>query len=95
MSNQKREVTAQKMHEVLKKSIERRVETITSSSHDTSSKLTSIGILFSGGVDSAVLAAIAGEVMPLDHPIDLINVSFSQQVGEVLIKRIDLNHDLG
>lgn len=35
-----------------------------------------IGILFSGGLDSAVIAAIADKILPLDHPIDLINVAF-------------------
>eukprot|EP01127_Copromyxa_protea_P021803 TRINITY_DN759_c3_g1_i1.p1 TRINITY_DN759_c3_g1~~TRINITY_DN759_c3_g1_i1.p1 ORF type:complete len:585 (+),score=113.26 TRINITY_DN759_c3_g1_i1:274-2028(+) len=39
--------------------------------------LGSVGILFSGGVDSAVIAAMAGLSLPPDDPIDLINVAFS------------------
>jgi asparagine synthetase B (glutamine-hydrolysing) len=37
----------------------------------------SVAVLFSGGVDSAVLAALCHAELPLDEPIDLINVSFA------------------
>lgn len=36
----------------------------------------SVAILFSGGIDSVVLAALSHRHVPLDRPIDLINVSF-------------------
>ena len=36
-----------------------------------------LGILFSGGLDSMVLAALASQHVPPDEPIDLINVSFA------------------
>ena len=39
----------------------------------------SVGVLFSGGIDSVVLAALCHEHVPLDRPIDLINVAFSSQ----------------
>jgi asparagine synthetase B (glutamine-hydrolysing) len=35
-----------------------------------------LGILFSGGLDCTILAAIAHKYIPLDEPIDLLNVSF-------------------
>lgn len=35
-----------------------------------------VGVLFSGGVDSAVLAALVDRVLPVEEEIDLINVSF-------------------
>ncbi|XP_021091221.1 asparagine synthetase domain-containing protein 1 [Mesocricetus auratus] len=35
-----------------------------------------IAILFSGGVDSMVIAALADRHIPLDEPIDLLNVAF-------------------
>lgn len=37
-----------------------------------------IGILFSGGLDSAILALITNEFVPIDEPIDLINVAFER-----------------
>jgi asparagine synthetase B (glutamine-hydrolysing) len=36
-------------------------------------------MLFSGGVDSAVLAALADRCLPPHEPIDLINVAFEYQ----------------
>ncbi|KAJ1961906.1 hypothetical protein IWQ62_003703 [Dispira parvispora] len=35
-----------------------------------------VAILFSGGVDCLVIAALAHQVLPLEEPIDLINVAF-------------------
>lgn len=35
-----------------------------------------LAVLFSGGVDSAILAALAHEFVPIKEPIDLLNVSF-------------------
>ncbi|VDD81900.1 unnamed protein product [Mesocestoides corti] len=35
-----------------------------------------IGVLFSGGLDSTVVAALADRYVPRDQPIDLINVAF-------------------
>lgn len=41
-----------------------------------------IGILFSGGLDSAILAAIADRCVPKDQSIDLINVAFERPVNK-------------
>lgn len=35
-----------------------------------------LAVLFSGGLDSAVLARLADQLLPLDEPIDLLNVAF-------------------
>jgi len=35
-------------------------------------------ILFSGGVDSTILCALAHEYLPLDEPIDLVSICFAQ-----------------
>ena len=47
------------------------------SRHETC-KHPKVGLLFSGGLDSAVLAALAHEFIPLDEPIDLMNVAFEK-----------------
>eukprot|EP00796_Vickermania_ingenoplastis_P000485 gene485-265_t len=38
-----------------------------------------VGILFSGGIDCTVLAALAHYLLPLDTPIELINVAFGAE----------------
>ncbi|VVC33546.1 Hypothetical protein CINCED_3A002965 [Cinara cedri] len=38
-----------------------------------------IAILFSGGIDSAILALLASKYIESDEPIDLLNVSFERQ----------------
>lgn len=35
-----------------------------------------VAVLFSGGLDSMVVAALAHEALPLDEPVDLVNVCF-------------------
>ncbi|KAH8605786.1 hypothetical protein ERJ75_001624400 [Trypanosoma vivax] len=40
---------------------------------------TPVGILFSGGIDCTVLAAIAHYILPLSTPIELINVAFGDR----------------
>eukprot|EP00794_Sanderia_malayensis_P007908 gene7908-8762_t len=42
-------------------------------------KAPKVGILFSGGIDCMTLAAMADRVLPVDEPIDLLNVAFVQQ----------------
>lgn len=39
-------------------------------------KKANVAILFSGGIDSMVIAALADRHIPLDEPIDLLNVAF-------------------
>lgn len=42
----------------------------------TNNRKANVAILFSGGVDSMVIAALADRHIPLDEPIDLLNVAF-------------------
>ncbi|CAH6791601.1 asparagine synthetase domain-containing protein 1 [Phodopus roborovskii] len=42
----------------------------------TCNKKANIAVLFSGGIDSMVIAALADRHIPLDEPIDLLNVAF-------------------
>lgn len=41
-----------------------------------------IGVLFSGGLDSAILTAIADKYVPEDESIDLINVAFERPASK-------------
>ncbi|XP_011311974.1 asparagine synthetase domain-containing protein 1 [Fopius arisanus] len=53
-----------------------------------------IGLLFSGGLDSTILAAIAHEFVPEKESIDLINVAFEKgEKGSKKIKRGDKNDE--
>ncbi|KAJ8783085.1 hypothetical protein J1605_009693 [Eschrichtius robustus] len=42
----------------------------------TSNRKANVAILFSGGIESMVIAALADHHIPLDEPIDLFNVAF-------------------
>ncbi len=39
-----------------------------------------LAILFSGGIDSSVLAVLADRIVPINEPIDLLNVAFFSDV---------------
>jgi asparagine synthetase B (glutamine-hydrolysing) len=39
-----------------------------------------LAILFSGGIDSTVLAVLADRILPINEPIDLLNVAFFSDV---------------
>ncbi|XP_072117798.1 asparagine synthetase domain-containing protein 1 [Mobula birostris] len=47
--------------------------------HKMNSDKAKVAILFSGGVDSMVLSALADRHVPADEPIDLLNVAFEQR----------------
>ncbi|KMQ93868.1 asparagine synthetase domain-containing protein 1 [Lasius niger] len=48
-----------------------------------------IGILFSGGLDSAILTAIADKYVPENETIDLINVAFERSVNNQKISHMN------
>ncbi|KAM9663944.1 asparagine synthetase domain-containing protein 1 [Trichechus inunguis] len=72
----------QQFIDVLSISVKRRVlylprdESLTSNVLKTCDKRASIAILFSGGIDSMVIATLADRHIPIDEPIDLLNVAF-------------------
>ena len=77
---------------ILKDSIMRRVNPLPNLCKDCFSKATNLSkfnstgkcdhsklaILFSGGLDSAVIAALADQCIPASEPIDLLNIAFEQ-----------------
>ena len=71
------ETASDNLLKLLDKAVQRRVM---HAPHPKSQSTTdaSVAILFSGGIDSVVLAALSHRHVPLDQPIDLINVSFYQ-----------------
>ncbi|CAH1388564.1 unnamed protein product [Nezara viridula] len=75
--------TVNKLKDLLFKSVKRRVITKPDFCKDCllkniDCKHAKIGILFSGGLDSAIIALITDNFVPEDEPIDLFNVSFAR-----------------
>ncbi|XP_034510733.1 asparagine synthetase domain-containing protein 1 [Ailuropoda melanoleuca] len=81
----------QQFIDVLSIAVKRRVlclprdENLTSSEAlKTYDRKANVAILFSGGIDSMVIAALADRHIPLDEPIDLLNVAFMTKEKTVL-----------
>ena len=64
--------------EVLSSSVRVRIESIP---FQTNKENCRIGIFFSGGIDSVVLAALANVHVPLNEPIELLTVCFDSKSG--------------
>ena len=69
------DAAAKQLLYLLDKSIQRRVINAPQSKSQCESDA-SVAVLFSGGIDSVILAALCHRHVPYDKPIDLINVSF-------------------
>lgn len=69
------------MPKMCKNCLEKAIELSNDEVNCTHSKL---AILFSGGLDSAILASLAHGFLPLGEPIDLLNVAFesNSKAGE-------------
>ncbi|XP_024141826.1 asparagine synthetase domain-containing protein 1 [Oryzias melastigma] len=78
ISKEKTEVV-NRLIDVLSEAVRRRVHSlpfVTKDSSLFSSAQASIAILFSGGIDSMILAVLADKHIPVHQPIDLLNVAF-------------------
>lgn len=53
-------------------------------------KLANVAILFSGGIDSMMLAALADRHIPPEEPIDLLNVAFMMKAQNAKIQKCRL-----
>jgi asparagine synthetase B (glutamine-hydrolysing) len=69
------EVAAEILRNLLDTAVQRRVLWVPPPKSQSTSDA-SVAVLFSGGIDSVVLAALCHHHVPSDQPIDLINVSF-------------------
>lgn len=91
LANTKKPDEVKRLISVLSEAVRRRVQ----SQPFTSDKLTSISsqasvaILFSGGIDSMILAVLADRHTPAHQPIDLLNVAFEVQ-GTKLQKKTSM-----
>ncbi|XP_040005111.1 asparagine synthetase domain-containing protein 1 [Xiphias gladius] len=67
--------------DVLSEAVRRRVQSLPFEVQDSApnNDHASVGILFSGGIDSMILAVLADRHVPAHEPIDLLNVAFKLQ----------------
>ncbi|KAM9347822.1 asparagine synthetase domain-containing protein 1 [Symphorus nematophorus] len=68
--------------DVLSEAVRRRVQSLPFRIQDSSPPThdqTSVAVLFSGGIDSMILAVLADRHIPAHQPIDLLNVAFKLQ----------------
>ncbi|XP_029936996.1 asparagine synthetase domain-containing protein 1 [Myripristis murdjan] len=68
--------------DVLSEAVRRRVQCLPFGDQDNSPLINgqaAVAILFSGGIDSMILAALADRHIPTHQPIDLLNVAFKLQ----------------
>lgn len=71
---------------VLESAVQKRVENVPLRLGAKSS----VGVLFSGGVDCTVIALLADKYIPLDQPIDLLNVAFQNHTKNEMLKQFDV-----
>lgn len=69
--------SSEQLRSNLTKALQLRVKDIPDHSHSQTSKDSAkVAVLFSGGLDCTLLARITHELLPLDEPVELINVAF-------------------
>ncbi|NXR08065.1 ASND1 protein, partial [Semnornis frantzii] len=84
LAEEHRRKLVQEFTDVLSEAVKRRVLSLVRGKDEntrelpsTSSRKAHIGVLFSGGIDSVVIAALADKHVPSGEPIDLLNVAFT------------------
>eukprot|EP01124_Arcella_intermedia_P021561 TRINITY_DN3035_c0_g1_i2.p1 TRINITY_DN3035_c0_g1~~TRINITY_DN3035_c0_g1_i2.p1 ORF type:complete len:602 (-),score=97.05 TRINITY_DN3035_c0_g1_i2:1617-3185(-) len=82
---------AKQLYDVLFEAIKKR--TVFRPLVDESSDEIPLAILFSGGVDSSIIAAMCGLILPKNVPIDLINVAFMEGHLDDQNKLVDIVPD--
>ncbi|XP_069471734.1 asparagine synthetase domain-containing protein 1-like isoform X1 [Ambystoma mexicanum] len=82
LGNEHRKALAHQLINVLSEAVRKRVlylqrdRIITLPEAKIAERKANVAILFSGGIDSMVLAALSDRHVPLEEPIDLLNVAF-------------------
>lgn len=85
LENDKVKLCIETLTTIMHRSVEHRVQTTKYCCHNVqedSCPQTSLGILFSGGIDCTILAILADRFLDEQIPIDLINVSFEKVTRE-------------
>ncbi|KAM9487070.1 asparagine synthetase domain-containing protein 1 [Clarias gariepinus] len=80
LKNTRKRDTVCRLIDVLGEAVRRRVQHLPHQSKPDQARL---AILFSGGIDSMILAVLADRYIPSDQPIDLLNVAFKLQESKV------------
>lgn len=72
-----------KLIEVLSEAVRRRVQSLPLMEHSDPKNEADIAVLFSGGIDSMILAVLADRHVEAGKPIDLLNVAFKLQEAKM------------
>uniref|UniRef100_A0A8C1HAL0 Asparagine synthetase domain-containing protein 1 n=1 Tax=Cyprinus carpio carpio TaxID=630221 RepID=A0A8C1HAL0_CYPCA len=85
LTNSKKKAMVSALIDVLSEAVRKRVQYLPAQDEMVipNHMKADIAILFSGGIDSMILAVLADRHIPADKPIDLLNVAFKIQEGKV------------